>query len=451
MLGYYFYRLLAIKFFLLTSILLWAQQDDLTRYKAVSSLNKLTGLVDVYYPDGYKNEAVYTQAILEKAMYFYRVNLNFDIPVAVALFGPKELDNFSLEKWGDSGIYHRFLPFIAPGPPAVMCLPVVIKGSGLENMILAAIKQNKNPSISSSQISTRLITSIGIHELGHVIMNELEIQQPVRWYNEFMANYIAYAFTSQPESGLQVNNNDEAAGGSLQPTDRHFGGMFNGNTDNYIWWQASLQKRVAEMYPYPGIRFISQLACLRNAHQYFDDLSMLVAMDIIAPGFLSWAKKQEHINENDNQTIKNLTAKMKDQVVEAIRGRSSLYTSFYSNKWLMSDSIKSNAVMKFLYSWERNQIDTSLFSNWVEYKYDWKKRDSILNTLKKEREQYVKWKVNVESIIPLKSEDRNEEWVTVTGSIMRKDSTGNLTIKSFTHWYKMDKNLKITYFKEFVE
>jgi len=124
----------------LASFILRAQADDLTKFKSVSSLNKLAGTVEIYYPNDYKQEAVYTQKILEKAMAFYKAHLNIDIPVSAALLGPKEYSEFSMEKWGRPGIYNQFLPFIAAGPPAVICLPVTI-GSALENMIQDGIKK----------------------------------------------------------------------------------------------------------------------------------------------------------------------------------------------------------------------------------------------------------------------------------------------------------------------
>lgn len=415
------YKLLFLKTFLLASIFLRAQQDDLTKYKAVSSLNKLVGTVAIYYPNGYKQEAVYTQNILEKAMAFYKANLNIDIPVSATLFGPKEFNEFALEKWGTPGVYNQFLPFMAAGPTAVMCLPVA-SGSALENMVQAGIKQNKDTTISPSEISTRLITYIGIHELGHVIENELEVQQEVGWYSEFMANYIAGAFTQQTSGETKKDDsNKESAGGSLTPTNKHFGGMFTGSTDNYIWWQASLQKRVAQMFPKPGISFIYQLANLRNSQQYFDDLSILVAMEQISPGFLSWAKNEGHINDKDDKLIKDIQIKIKDQVDEAIKGRKNLYTASYSNKWSIGDSTKSNVIMKFFSRWEHNNIDTSFFSNWVYYKYNWEKKDSILSKLKTERAKFAKWKIIISSIISVKSKDRNEDWVTVYGTVNKKE------------------------------
>ena len=447
----HFYKLLFLTTFLLSSIFLRAQQDDLTKYKAVSSLNKLPGTVEIYYPNGYKQEAVYTQKILEKAMAFYKANLNIDIPVSATLFGPKEFNEFAMEKWGSPGIYNQFLPFMAAGPPAVMCLPVA-SGSALENMVQAGIKQNKDTTISPWEISTRLIAYVGIHELGHVIMTELEVQQEVGWYSEFMANYIAGAFLYQISGDAKIDDsNKESAGGSLTPTNKHFGGMFTGSTDNYVWWQASLQKRVAQMFPEPGISFLYQLANLRNSQQYFDDLTILVAMEQVSPGFVTWAKNEGHINEQDEGKIKSIEKEIKDQVNKAIKNRENLFTAAYSNKWSMGDSINSTMIMNFLNKWENNSMDTSFFSDWAYYKYNWETKDSILKKLKVERSRFAKWKISISSIVSLKSTDRNENWVTVYGSVNKKDVMGINSLTNFTQWYKIEKDLKISFFKEFDE
>ena len=446
-----FFKLLFLKVFLLASSFLKAQPDDLTKFKSVSSLNKLPGTVEIYYPNDYKQEAIYTQKILEKAMAFYKANLNIDIPVSAALLGPNEYNEFSMEKWGRPGIYNQFLPFIAAGPPAVMCLPVTA-GSALENMVQAGIKHNADSKISSKEISTQLITSIGIHELGHVITNELEAQQEVGWYSEFMANYIAGAFLHQTSGQTKkAGSNRESSGGSLTPTNKHFGGMFTGSSDNYIWWQASLQERVAQMFPTPGISFIYQMANLRNSQQYFDDLTMLVAMEQVSPGFLSWAKSKGHINEQDDEKIESIEKNIKNQVNSAIKARENLYTPSYSNKWSIGDTMNSIIVMKFLNRWEQNNMDTSFFSTWVYYKYNWEKKDSIFGKLKTERDKFAKWKIIVSSIVSLKSTDRNENWVAVYGSVNKKDFKGNALVTNFTQWYKIDQNLKISFFKEFDE
>ena len=267
-----------------------------------------------------------------------------------------------------------------------------------------------------------------------------------------MANYIAGAFINQSSGQAKKDDlNKGSSGASLTPTNKHFGGMFTGSSDNYIWWQASLQERVAQMFPTPGMAFIYQMANLRNSVQYFDEMEMLVAMEQVSPGFLSWAKNQGHIDERDNDLIRDIKLKIKDEVDGAVKARKYLYTPSYSNKWAIDDSTKSNVIMKFLDRWEHNNIDSSFFSNWVYYKYTWEKNASMLSKLKQERDKFAQWKIVVSSIAPLKSTDRNENWVAVYGSVNKKDFKGNASVTNFTQWYKVDKDLKISFLKEFIE
>jgi hypothetical protein len=447
----YLYKMAFLTVFLFISYYSLAQQDIL---KIASSLNKLTGKVDVYYPDGLKEHALYTQHVLEKALDFYKDNLQIDIPISVAMFGTKEYQALTISNWGKAGSYNQFLPFVAAGPLAVMCLPVS-EGSALDSMVHAAVKQSKalqSSGIGPDEISRRFITLVGIHELSHIIENKVEIEQEVGWYSEFMANYIAYAFILQMPSAAEMSGliNDFFYT-KLKPTEKHFGGMFNGTSDNYVWWQSSLQKRIDEMYPKPGIAFINQLANLRNNQQYFDDLYMLVAMDKISPGFLTWAKNDGHINEKDNENIQSIDKNIKAKVEEAIKGRSHLYTSTYSAKWTEGDSTNTEVIMKFMKSWENNSIDTSLFSNWVDFNNNWEKKQIIMDKLRTERNNFAKWKISVSSIIPVKSIDREENWVIVYGSVNTRDFKDKISEIHFTQWYKVNKESRISFFKEFDE
>jgi hypothetical protein len=442
-----FHKSVLANVLLLLSLFSNAQQDIL---KIAASTNKLTGKVEVFYPDNFKEQAIYTQSMMEKAVAFYKATLGIDISVSIVMFGPKEYNQFTLEKWKMAGKYNQFLPFTAIGSPAVICLPIA-EGSALENNVQSDIKENTDYNLTAAQIRNRLITTIGFHELGHVVLHEMEIEQEVGWYNEFIANYIGYAFISQLPKKEKKDPGKAALNEVNKPIDKHFGGMFKGSSDSYIWWQSSLQRRVDEMFPKPGLSFIFQLANLRNNVQYFDDLSILVAMEQISPGFLNWAKREGHINEQDEPKIAAIEKKIKNQVNEAIKGRSQLYTSSYSSQWTNGDSINTRIVMKFMESWEKNAIDTSLLSPWVYYKYNWENKQSFFDKLKTDRDKFAKCKIKLSSIIPVKTTDRNEDWVVVYAGVDYTDLNGNLSTTNFTQWYKINKDKKIEFFKEFDE
>jgi len=102
-------------------------------------------------------------------------------------------------------------------------------------------------------------------------------------------------------------------------------------------------------------------------------------------------------------------------------------------------------------SWENNSIDTSLLSNFVYFKNNWEKKESIMDNLRIELNNFAKWKFSVSSIIPVKSIDRNENWVIVYGTLNKRDFKDNMTAINFTQWYKVNKENRIEFFKEFDE
>lgn len=293
---------------------------------------------------------------------------------------------------------------------------------------------------------------MGLHEFSHIIQKELEIEQEVGWYTEFMANYIAHAFIQQLPREAKLNNLiTDAFFTNLKPTEKHFGGLFRGTSDNYVWWQASMQKRINELFPKTGLAFLQQLANLRNSQQYFDDLTMLVALEEIGPGFLSWAKQSGHITNADNKKIDEIGESIKSQVGEASAKRASLYTFTYSAKWTTGDNTNADIVMKLLKSQENETVDTSMLAVWVNYANQYKRKEQVLSELNAERQRYENWKISVSSIIPVKSTDRNESWVIVYGTIKKKDLQANYTSTDVTQWYKINKDKKIEFIKEFHE
>lgn len=74
-----------------------------------------------------------------------------------------------------------------------------------------------------------------------------------------------------------------------------------------------------------------------------------------------------------------------------------------------------------------------------------------MDKLRIERYNFAKWKISVNSIIPVKSIDREENWVIVYGTVNARDLKDNMSEINFTHWYKANKENRIALFKEFDE
>lgn len=171
---------------------LYAQSDI---QKLVATLPELDGYVPVYYPEGCDKNAVKWQSLLQKAEKYYDEKFGICIPVTLILFSPEET-----KKLGDlinqPIQYNQFLPFVNVDNPNAICLPVG-QGSALDSLIQAVSKFSpalQNLKLSSTEISDRVTVLVGLHLLGKLYINALNINQSVGWRDEMTANNIADAF-----------------------------------------------------------------------------------------------------------------------------------------------------------------------------------------------------------------------------------------------------------------
>lgn len=267
--------------------------------KLIEELNKIEGRVTVYYPDLFESEASEIQILIELAIEYYNQHLYINIPISVFLLGPEEFAKYSKEQWGSEAPYNTFLPFVVPGTPALMYLPLNT-GSALDFFTLKAIEGS--PSIipigsTSQEISQRFTTLVGLHELGHQYMRELKITQPVHWFQEMMANFIADAFlleVSPADAKLWISIM-EAYENNLISTNKTFSGIHKGGQENYVWWQGNTALLARELYNIHGLDFIQKMQDFNNSKIFQeDDPNFIIALDVISPGFKQWALKYDH-------------------------------------------------------------------------------------------------------------------------------------------------------------
>ncbi|MEB2780408.1 hypothetical protein U3A58_08375 [Algoriphagus sp. C2-6-M1] len=267
--------------------------------KLNEELSKIEGRVTVYYPDLFESEASEIQKLIELAIEYYNHHLKINIPISVFLLGPEEFEKYSKERWGSEAPYNTFLPFVVPGTPASMYLPLNA-GSALDFFTLKAIEGS--PSIipigsTSQEMSQRFTTLVGLHELGHQYMRELKITQPVHWFQEMMANFIADAFlleASPADAKLWISLM-EAYENNLIPTNKTFSGIHKGGQENYVWWQGNTALLARELYNIHGLDFIQKMQDFNNEKIFQeDDPNFIIALDVISPGFKQWALKYDH-------------------------------------------------------------------------------------------------------------------------------------------------------------
>lgn len=433
-------------------------QSENDLLKVAKSLNKKEGRVTVYYPTEFEKQAIMIQALVEKASTYYNDHLKINIPVSVALFGPKEFERFTKEKWGQPDPYNTFLPFVAAGPPTVMCLPAS-SGSALDSFVQKAIKNLplKKLNLSATEVSNRFTAFVGLHELGHQYMNELEISQPIHWFQEMMANFIADAFLtdSAASDGQLWQLVNEAFVSNLKPTNIKINGIGNGTQENYVWWQGNLTLQAHEVYKKKGFEFLRQLRELNNVKIFSDNLAFLIALEQIAPGFEQWAEKRGHISEDDKIKMESIRHEIARETRKALSSKMPYpFTRTYSTDWSIASDSVLRTVMVFLKGFETNHFDSAdVLANYIELSLPdavgfYEKAKAIIK-LQELRNGFNKPKIRLQSAIPLISDDRNEQWVIVNGRVTFVITDGTLNSIDFCQQFRVSKEGKINYIKEF--
>jgi len=433
-------------------------QNDLL--KVAESLQKSEGKVTAYYPASIERQAKSIQDLLGKAVDYYNKKLGIDFPISVVLFGPEEYARYTKEKFGKADQYNEFLPFVASGPPMVMCLPAM-GGSALDSLTQMALRNSpslKKLNLSIPEISQRFTALVGLHELGHQYIGELEICQAVHWFQEMMANFIADAFLTDvsPSDALLWQVVMEAYETNLKPSNRTFSGIHNGNQENYVWWQGNITLIAHEMYKKYGLDFLEELRKLSNVKIFHeDDLSFIIALDQIAPGFEQWAEKYGHITNNDKIQMDSVSKRVQEETRNAIaENMPNIYTSVYSNVWEKGNISYNKAVMNFLKDFETNSFKRDdLLAEYIELSFqgvnDFFEKSSAIVKLKEIRSGFYNLKIRLQSVIPLKSADSHEDWVFVYGSMITTQENGTVKSIDFFHQFRINKEGKISLIKQY--
>ena len=433
-------------------------QNDLL--KVAQSLQKSEGKVTAYYPQPIEKQAKSIQVLLEKAVDFYNTQLGINFPISVVLFGPEEYARYTKERFGKSDPYNEFLPFVASGPPKVICLPA-IGGSALDSLTQMALKKSpaiKKLNLSIPEISLRFTALVGLHELGHQYIGELEIAQAVHWFHEMLANFIADAFLTDvsPSDELLWRAVMEAYEANLKPTNRTFSGIHKGNQENYVWWQGNITTIAHEVYKKQGFDFLQNLRKLGNVKIYHEDeLSFIIALDEIAPGFQEWAKKYGHITEADKKQMDSVENQVRNETKNLIaQNMPNIYTALYSNEWQNGNLAYRNSVMTFLKDFETNNFkQEDLLAEYIGLQLngvnDFFEKKRAIEKLKEFRTRLSNLKIRLQSIIPVKSVDSNEDWVFVSGSMTITQENGTLKTIDFFDQFRINKEGKINLIKQY--
>ena len=125
------------------------------------------------------------------------------------------------------------------------------------------------------------------------------------------------------------------------------------------------------------------------------------------------------------------------------------YTASYSSKFEIGSANHANLILSLWKDWDNNTFDNSRnsFADTVTM-YFWDgtrlhaSRDSILAAAKQMRGNYSKVASRVDAFIPLRSKDKNEDWVTVWGMETHTDKKGITDSINLQETWRLNKDGK---------
>ena len=161
----------------------------------------------------------------------------------------------------------------------------------------------------NEQADLRRVRFVMLHEYGHLAAKRYlhpqgdQLYSSVRWFEEMLATYFAYAFVHQADAEwARVGRQEwvgfiQAAAPASATLDWSF--MFRlppqqfGRT--YAWYQNLLNVRAADVYSEHGLHFLTELRDRLpwSSSEEWTTEMLLPLLDSIAPGFQTWAEGLE--------------------------------------------------------------------------------------------------------------------------------------------------------------
>jgi len=111
-------------------------------------------------------------------------------------------------------------------------------------------------------------------------------------------------------------------------------------------------------------------------------------------------------------------------------------------------------VMSFLKDFETGDFkQTNLFADYIEIHFmggnDFFEKTKAITSLKEIRSGFKNLKIRVQSVIPLKSVDSNEDWVFVYGNMITTQENGTLKSIEFFQQFSFTRDAKISLIKQY--
>ena len=246
------------------------------------------GRVMVHFADADRAHAEQLAELTEAAAAHFEKELGASFPLHLAVLGPGEwFDPWSADGLGQYGSPWGWVQDLLMAVPASLDQGVLIVGP-------------------DDEANLGRVRFVMLHEFGHLASKQyLHPESPrpyssVKWFEEFLASYFAYAFIASTDPEWAEASRGEWSGfivgytpSVLSPLDWSF--MRDLSPDEagltFAWYQVLLNLRAADVYEEHGLDFLRQVRdqlAWDQAAEWTSE-STLSALEELAPGFAAWA------------------------------------------------------------------------------------------------------------------------------------------------------------------
>jgi hypothetical protein len=256
-----------------------------------------------YYSPHAKPRAQYLQGLLGGEVKYYE-------DLFQITFGPIDLAVLDVHQWQKiAGDEPYGMPSVDGSSPAVFVMPA--SWDGVKWMVVPT-REKVPPSMlrkalangaSWDEVKFQGCDGIGTHEIGHFIARELAIDPQTKWFNEFLASYIGYAYLKAKAPAQALSNdifwtvglgNSPHSFTKLDDFESKYDEIQQEHPGNYGWYQLALDQRVIEIYNQRGVDYLREIKkAFPVAAPALQSTQVLDKLEGISPGWKTWAAHVE--------------------------------------------------------------------------------------------------------------------------------------------------------------
>jgi len=288
------------------------RSEGLTRMDGIKSLSldSIPGSMPTFYSPHAEARAKYLQSLLGGEIAYYaevfHVPLN---PITLAVLDPQQWPTVAGgEPYG--------MPSVDGTRPAVFVMPVswdevtwmvVPKREEVPPAMLQKALANGK---KWDQVKFEGCDGIGTHEIGHSIIRQLGIGAQTKWFNEFLASYVGYAYLKAKAPAQALSNeifwtvgldNSPHPFTKLDDFESKYDQLQQEYPGNYGWYQLAFDQRVIEIYGQGGVEYLRKVRSEFPAGApILDSAQLLNKLEKITPGWKQWAA---HLEAGNVKTV----------------------------------------------------------------------------------------------------------------------------------------------------